>query len=116
MRLDCFLASKCSGLRGRARSCFERVVRGLHPGLHLFLHAPGQETDVPACGHDHAGDQHLFVIASLHLLERRSDAQQRLARAGLAIDRDQRDVRIEERVQEKALAEIRGGEAAARRG
>ena len=64
-------------------------------------------------GHDHAGDEHLFVIARLHLLERGADAEERLARARLAIDGDERDRRIVERIEQEALAEIGGLEGAA---
>ena len=107
-----FFSSKCSGLRGLREELFERVVGGLHPGLHLLLHAAGEKADVAAGGHDHAGDEHLLVVAALHLLERRADAEERLAGAGLAIDGDERDRGIVERVEEEALAEIRGLESA----
>ena len=68
---------------------------------------PGQKTDVAAGGHDHAGDEHFLILALLHLLERRADAEQRFAGARFSIDGDERDVGIVKRIEQEALAEIR---------
>ena len=90
----------------------EGVVGGLDPGLHFFLHAAGQIADVASGGHDDARDEHLFILSHLDLLEGGADAEEGLAGAGLAVNGDEGDGRIVERVEEEALAEVGGLEAA----
>ena len=87
----------------------EVVDDRLHPGGHLFLQIPRQESHLLAQG-DHRPCHQKPVIDPLvgHLVQARCQGQQGLAGAGLAHQRDQRHRRIEQQIEGEGLFAVAG--------
>ena len=94
--------------RLRGHEHLERIKVRLQPGFHLLLHRAGEETDVLAERHDRTRDRHAVVKRAvvMRLVQRATDGEQRLARAGLAEAGDQRNRIIQERVHEELLLQV----------
>ena len=83
----------------------DRVVDRRHPRVELFFQAAGQEPHVGTTHrHERAIHREAFVPALLHhLLETGGDGHHRLAGAGTAVERDHRDVGVEQQLESEAL-------------
>ena len=92
--------------RARAHQQIERVVDRLQPRAHFFIERSRQEPELLAHGHDRAADGDAGVAAVEHLMQAGGHGDERLAGAGVAVAGDQRDFRIEQRVDQAALAEV----------
>ena len=83
----------------------EGVVDGLEPGTHFFVEGAGEESELVAHGDDGAADGDAVVAAVEDFVEAGGDGDEGFAGAGVAVAGDERDLGVEEGVDEEALAD-----------
>ncbi len=78
----------------------------LQPWAHFLVERTGEESQLIAHGDDRAADGDAVVSAVEHFVQSGRNRDQGLASAGVAVAGDEGNLRIEQRVDQAALAEI----------
>mmetsp|Transcript_6769 Transcript_6769/g.28486 ORF Transcript_6769/g.28486 Transcript_6769/m.28486 type:complete len:567 (-) Transcript_6769:681-2381(-) len=105
-------APPLAGRRVALGQYLEVVVEGAHPRAHLLFLGTGQEADVLADRHGHAGHDDLAVAAVVqHLGQAGGQRHQRLAGAGGAGERDEIALGVHQQVEREVLLAVAGGYA-----
>ena len=84
----------------------EGIVDGLEPGAHFLFQGAGEEAHLLAHGDDGPANGEAVVVAGKDFAKSGGDGDEGLSGAGLAIAGDERDVGIEEGVDETLLSEV----------